>query len=296
MKEEMDFIKSSILAIEDFENVDPSLMTEINKNEEYRALFEECRSLSGIIKAAVPAPEKDGVTLHSAIMDRVNCGDIQPRYIRSSAYKFPFASVACLLAVAVVIFISKTNTFKYANDEALDYEAPNENTLLLADSYSTDAGDNAVYEECEQEAGENAATNARFNETQIIAKNDSDSSVSPRVFQSAPSFDRYTPEEYEYYVKDEQTSYAQVAETESVIFDAADKEAEKEKQELSEKTLSILEKAALLTDSNRISEQDILLLGEDAFCEFFESICESDDFSNLYTLENFKKFCETRKQ
>ena len=110
--ENTDFIRESILAIEDFDNVSHSLMEKINGNEEYRRLFEEYRELSALISESAPSPEKDGVTLHDAVMKRIKDGDTAPRYINTSKFKFPVATVASIAVMAAVVIIMKNGAFK----------------------------------------------------------------------------------------------------------------------------------------------------------------------------------------
>jgi len=104
---ELDLVREQILSIEDFDNIDPGLMEKINGNAEYRRLFEECRELSLLIAESAPAPVKDGVTLHDAVMNRVKDGDIAPRYINTSKFRFPFATVASLVVVVATVLIVK---------------------------------------------------------------------------------------------------------------------------------------------------------------------------------------------
>lgn len=133
--ENRDFVIERILSIEDFGNVDGKFMETIMADDEYRRIFEEYKEISELASECVPEPKKDGITLHDAVMKRVNDGDIAPRYINTGFGKrsFPFATVACLMIILAVVVVagitsrSRDNREVYMMNDAVSMQSSVEN-------------------------------------------------------------------------------------------------------------------------------------------------------------------------
>ena len=128
-KSRLEELKEEILSIEDFEKVDEGLMSEIGKNEELCRLFEEMKALSALVGDSAPSPMKDGVTLHDAVMKRIECGDTAPRYIYKR--KYPIATAACLLVCMAVVLVSRVGFGGFA--EKAEFDAASPETEMLSD-------------------------------------------------------------------------------------------------------------------------------------------------------------------
>lgn len=127
--ERIDFIKEKILQIEDFDKVDEELINEINSNPEYLRIFGEYKSLAELLHSSLPTPTKNKISLSESVVQRVKDGDTAPKYINSPGFRFPFATVACLLIVCVVLLTAKFAPEKYNKN----YDAQN---YMTAESYS----------------------------------------------------------------------------------------------------------------------------------------------------------------
>ncbi len=117
---DLDLIKEKILSLEDFQNVDSELMQIISQNEEYQRLFSEYKEISLLAKESAPAPQKNGVSLHNAVMNRVKNGDVAPKYINTSKFRFPFATVASVFVVVVVVWLMKSGVLPQNNKNLSD--------------------------------------------------------------------------------------------------------------------------------------------------------------------------------
>ncbi len=134
--ENRDFVIERILSIEDFGNVDGKFMETIMADDEYRRIFEEYKEISELASECVPEPKKDGITLHDAVMKRVNDGDIAPRYINTGfgKHRFPFATAACLMIILAVVVVagitsrSRDNREVYMMNDAVSMESSSENS------------------------------------------------------------------------------------------------------------------------------------------------------------------------
>lgn len=127
--ENLDFFKEKILQIEDYTQVDENLMSKISSNPEYLNLFKECKTLSDLIRDSVPSPTQNEVTLSDSVIKKIQNGDTAPKYINSHSFRFPFATVACLLIVCAVMFTSRYLPDKYSKN----HDAQNN---MAAESYS----------------------------------------------------------------------------------------------------------------------------------------------------------------
>ena len=141
--ENKDFVTEQILSIEDFDNVDENLMRMISENEEYRRIFEEYKEISALASQSIPEPKKDGVTLHDAVMKRVQSGDVAPRYTNTNSgkFRFPIATVASLvvvIAAAIVInnggFVKKASDVAIENAKVHESSAENNSSINVTDA------------------------------------------------------------------------------------------------------------------------------------------------------------------
>ncbi len=319
---DMDFIKQQILELEDFENISDTLKKAIEENDEYRTLYEECREMSERLRGACPEPEKDGIRLRDAIMSRVADGDTAPRYINTQSFRFPFATVACLAVFAVVVLVSKSGymqkNFSAESDNNINYSAMDiaydeDADEVIPEAAAGGAADTKAYndaeyqreavmfgaapkvqtEEAENEAAEEVIPEAE-NGVVFFEENQSTASDNGAYVQRTETtgYSVFSDElkdvtaDYDYKSKvTNDTCDAQAAEEEAV--------AEENAEELSEKALSyIAEAARLCKKDDIITKEQIILLGEENYIAFFESICENENFAELYTYENFKAFCE----
>ncbi len=175
-----DELKSEILSLEDFDSVDEGLMTEINKSEELCRLFEEMKALSALVGSSAPSPTKDGVTLHDAVMKRIECGDTAPRYIYKR--KYPIATAACLLVCMAVVLIARTGFGNFAEKEAFDAASPE--TALLSDGMENGAADYKFetfsFDEAADEEAPITADSVKFKSATVTAKGNAE-------FQAAPT-------------------------------------------------------------------------------------------------------------
>ena len=273
---EFDIVKQQILEIEDFENVDTALMEKIQQSEEYRILFEEIKNLSATIGNIAPSPEKDGESLHSAVMKRVKEGDIAPRYINTQSFRFPFATVACLCVVVAVVLMSKSGFMERKMSDNAEVEM------------------DAVYENGDGNAG------------------GADAKISNMYDYSYEVADReiaYDEAEEEAIVEEEK---AQEMRTETVRDDRVAEGAELKKKSEEQKADSyenedagytlepevilMLSKAEQLCGQKDVITAEIIVkLGAENYISFFESIAEKDNFKELYTPESFIAFCENKQ-
>lgn len=173
-------LKSEILSLEDFDSVDEGLMTEINKSEELCRLFEEMKALSALVGGSAPSPTKDGVTLHDAVMKRIEVGDTSPRYIYKR--KYPIATAACLLVCMAVVLIARNGFGNFAEKEAFDAAAPE--TALLSDGMENGAADYKFetfsFDEVADEEAPITADSVKFKSATVTAKGNAE-------FQAAPT-------------------------------------------------------------------------------------------------------------
>lgn len=311
---ELDFIKQQILEIEDFDNISDELKAQIESDDEYRALFESLREMSKTVASACPAPEKGGVSLRGAVMKRIEDGDTAPRYINTKSFGFPFATVACLAAFAVVVFISKSG-FMQKSFEAevaadMNYSVAEVSVENGIGAASGGAGGAAVYKSgsgTDEAAKEYVIFKGKATDRQ--AADEVPGGAMPREsvnaeFQAASS-DRAVAESgmeksrsdgeaatYNFSVFADELKAVREEAEEAVLDDADTADCEAESICLSEKALSCISAAAeLCGGENRITMEQILLLGEEEYIEFFESISGNEDFKELYSYENFRAFC-----
>ena len=284
-------IIEEILSIEDFENVNEELMEKINENEEYRKLFDELKTVSDLVKSSAPVPEKDGISLHDAVLGRVKNGDSLPKYINVRR-SYPIATAASLLVVCALVLFAKSGIAgKFANKsfDAASNESAHEvqDFEYFADTYTA------------AEGGDTGSNNLQSKETVMFSKKKSENGINIVSFDGKAVDDSLfdTADEYRY----SDNSVNDIAETEFFGF-AEETQIEAEEtpggENLANDTLSrevalaISRALELGADENAIRYEDILLLGEELYLEWFETICESPDFVNLYNYENFRLFCE----
>ncbi len=303
-------IKQQILEIEDFKNVDAELMREIESNDEYRMLFQQCRSLSETIGSMAPSPEKDGITLHDALMKRVKEGDIAPRYIKTNSFRFPFATVACLCVVVAVVLVSKSG---FLQSKMSDSAAPEEMNLqsdreMVYDGVTYFAGvaengnsnEDAKYTVVDESAMQDSAlSDYEAEEEYVVADDAAEGQTEPAYEGAAASKEKVVgqPE-----MESESLSDSVTAE-ESAEMKKAVERAKAEsasggdsgiaQYHVSQEVQIRLREAELMTGkADIITAYDIIDLGEENFVSFFDSISKKDNFSELYTLKNFKIYCE----
>ncbi len=296
-----DFIKQQILEIEDFDSISDELRKNIESNDEYRALFENLRKMSETVRGVCPSPEKDGISLRDAVMKRVSDGDTVPRYINTRSYRFPFATVACLAVFAAVVLMSRSGymqkNFTAENAADMNYSPANIKVTTGAGGAMLDAAGDYADEEAYDGKSKNgreivmfsAAPKAEMQETEDAiheAENTAsdDSAQVQRV--ETTTYSELSDEPKETQVVYDYNKY-------KVTNGTCDQAVtEKASVELSEKALLyIAEAETLCADGERITPEQIVLLGEEKYIEFFESISGSEDFSELYSYENFKAFC-----
>ncbi len=255
--ENKDFIRNKILEIEDFDNVDSTLLEKINEKEEYRALLDDCRKISQMVKDSAPIPEKDGVSLASVLAKRIHDGDTAPKYINTKRH-FPIATVACLAVAMVVVFVAKNGI----SDRGANFAPETEQDFSPCESSDvvTDMSENG------------AANSTTYNSLYFAASNKDSVSLDT---EEAAEDSREVPA-----VEEEKTKL-------NTVYTA--------KSELAEKMQSIDEiiqtaRQLLGIDVDIISKELITELGEEKYRAFFESL-QKENFKEQYTVENFRNYC-----
>lgn len=283
--ENRDFVVEQILSIEDFDNVDSNLLNIISENDEYRKIFDEYKELSALASECMPEPVKDGVTLCDAVMARVQKGDIAPRYINTNRFRFPVATVAGLIAVVAVVLVSR-NVLPFSKVENV-------------------AEDSAVYES-ENFDGANYVNNASFD---VVVTDDGKSDVEilsdlydceakdeevPKTARDVQAVleNGNVSEESEAQVNGS-VVYKSYSLAESVLSDSADVAIT---VNISDEVAERLEYAKLhgVPTEQLISAEQIAELGEQNFINWFDSIKDRADFTEVYSYSVFLDYCNPK--
>ena len=297
--ENKDFIIEQILSIEDFDNVDEKLAKIIADNDEYRRIFEEYKELSKLIAESAPVPEKDGVSLHNAVMDRVRSGDTAPKYINTSKFRFPIATVACLVLIAVTAFVAvnsngiNRNNMRDAETNGVfisenEKSAPSE---IMDTSFGILATDDMYYaDEEDAEEAELEAENMRVTtySTSVAQENSAPEAVSIKAKAEESTGDgkfKYSAGASQNVVFDD--AVLQDSLTESAIEEEASQEPD-----LTEIYSRMEYAKERVPAENLITSEKITELGQDKYILWFDSIVASPDFAELYSMESFIRYCE----
>lgn len=304
--ENKDFVIEQILSIEDFDNVDEKLAKIIADNDEYRRIFEEYKELSKLISESVPEPGKDGVSLYDAVMGRVRSGDTAPKYINTSKFRFPIATVACLVLIAVTAFvavnsngINRNNMRDQETNGAFVQENVKSAPMEIMDtSFGILATDDMCYadEEDEAEAEHSASGNAEnvFRDTKV-------------ALYSAPLSEEFSTVEYsendteaEEKTSDGGFKYSAIA-SQNAMYDNAVTQDSVTESSVEEETIKEADLAEIYSRmeyakervpaENLITLEKITELGQDKYILWFDSIVISPDFAELYSVESFTQYC-----
>lgn len=283
--ENKDFVVEQILSIEDFDNVDSNLLKIISENDEYRKIFDEYKELSALASECMPEPVKDGVTLCDAVMTRVQKGDIAPRYINTNKFRFPVATVASLIAVVAVVLVLRTglpfNKAENAVEDSVIYESENFDGANYVNNASfdvvvTDDGKSDVeilsdLYDCEANYEEVPKT-AR--DVQAVLENGNISEESEAQVNGSVVYKSYSL-------------------AESVLSDSADVVIT---GNISDEVAERLEYAKLhgVPTEQLISSEQIVVLGEQNFIEWFDSIKDRADFTEVYSYSVFLDYCNPK--
>lgn len=342
--ENNDLIKEKILSLEDFQNVDSELMQIISQNEEYQRLFLEYKEISRLAKESAPTPQKNGVSLRQAVMNRVKNGDVAPKYINTSKFRFPFATAASLCVVIAVVLLMKngylpqnskdlsninvtsqkstSQTESVADNSNNAYFAPNNSSQT--ESEETETGEQTdtfsvqthisnptddsgeifgksqtpqtfmVYDDSNVSNGSNNSESAKLQDSMEISKESEKSekeqsnselkSTAPASKSSAAGGGS-APNVRSHNAESDTLSITESA-GQNVENSAANQDSQNEEVQ---KLISL---AKELGATEVINSQLISALGEQKFVEWFQSISQSPNFNELYTSENFKKYCQ----
>lgn len=337
--ENNDLIKERILSLEDFQNVDSELMQIISQNEEYQRLFQEYKEISRLAKESAPLPQKNGISLHQAVMNRVKNGDIAPKYINTQKFRFPFATVASLCVVIAVVWLAKNGVFPQNNKNLSDINITSQKTVLQTESVADDQKitekslNNAYFapKNSSQTPNESATETAEISSDTTalpaaVSEESNTFSVNPHTSSQNTNYgensnNSHTPQTFQAF--DNSNEYNNSTEpqnpqkSESPKTQNSPEIAEKEQLKLksipptsnsssvgggstsksadNDEVQKIISLAKELGASEVIDSQLISTLGKQKFVEWFQSISQSQNFKELYTSENFKKYCENNQ-
>ena len=304
--ESKDFVIEQILSIENFECVPEKLTAEINSNEEYRRIFEEYKELSSLVSESAPIPEKDGVTLHDAVMNRIKDGDIAPRYNNTNTFRFPIATVASLaLIVAAALIIGKGGS--------LSGRLEADNFAPMAETEMKDVSDTEfVYLENTRFSVLGGGASKKSDDGISIAAASEESLEAPAEAYAEPDSATNGVVERGTEITEGVTTYSVVTDSvseEKIMFksagtpkaeaeaspamEEATEEAEEEAVTFDSEITSRMKYASTVVPAERlITEEQILSLGRDHYIEWFDSIKNRSDFADIYSCEAFKAYCE----
>ena len=280
--ENKEFIMGAILSIEDFNNVDPKLMSIINSNAEYRRIFEEYKEVSALTSECVPAPKKNGVSLHDAVMARVRNGDTAPRYINTSAsgrkFMFSIATAASFAIVLVVAIIAVTATrtngrndhgsawgYK-AHDESVQYSQKMPSAFMPAP-----ASGGATY---------NEKVASPYSGPEEARMESAEEEYCDTAYEGAATYDAKDDSENTTVLNGH--SYASNVSSDSISIEITDDDIASR--------LAIAESRGI-SDEVRITEEDVEAYGRDNFVAWFDSIAEEENFTVLYGKKQFIRYC-----
>lgn len=310
-----DFVIEAILSIEDFDNVDEKLMETINSNSEYRRIFEEYKEISALTSECVPKAEKGGVTLHDAVMDRVRNGDTAPKYINTAAdrrFRFPVATVASLAIVLVAAVIaSNASKLNRGYDAAENFMSYDSNSIEDSGSIlSKTKGEEFKYAPTRKEsisASEAVADEDDYGFVAYSANDEKEEAVTEKYIEVTDNYSNYSiiPETGIVVSDDVQNVRTQPAagNADTAINDSAVTGGEKKKSELQNESESETdidaEIASRLEFANKhsISEESIITVedieayGKESFIAWFDSIADSEKFTELYSKKQFIRYC-----
>ena len=315
--ENRDFVIEQILSLEDFENVDKNLMDKINGNDEYRRLFGKCREVSRLTRESIPEPEKDGVRLCDAVMDRVRSGDTAPRYVNVSAdkkFRFPVATAASLIIILAVVVIARmtsgvqqmadVNSFslesktaeKASEPAAGGYIDENGAAFMAAPQAVTGAAEESVddgYAADEEVAEPEEAASGRKSWLRFKDYGFTEDAAEAYVEEAASEQEA----DYESEKKAEvQQSETEVYNSASDVSAGAALEVELSEEEIHDEILGILEEmdGYGIEESRRITLQDIDRYGRENFLEWYYGIRGQEDFIGAYGIDEFILYCESK--
>lgn len=279
--ENKEFIIESILSIEDFNDVDPEFMSVINSNAEYRRIFDEYKEISDLASKCVPAPKKNGVSLHDAVMTRVKNGDTAPRYLNTSSsgrkFMFPVATAASFVIVLAVAIIA-SNTIRMNNNNAsgssqefVAYDdslsqiqtIPNGTLMPAHGGTANDKKSAAPY--C---APEEARMEAETEDYDYAAFDDEIQCEVTAASENAAVLKKH--------------SYAKDVSTDSISIEITDDDIASR--------LAIAESRGV-SDEDRITEEDVEAYGRENFVAWFDSIADAENFTELYGKKQFIRYC-----
>lgn len=320
--ENNDFVIERILSVEDFENVDEDLMKLIDGNDEYRRIFEEYREISRLTKECVPEPEKDGVSLCKAVMDRVSKGDVAPRYLNVKGFRFPFTAAACIIVVFAALVVMRNGNFgrKFdngANESSFDAEYKADTAedgisdmqfgvMRTSECPETEFGYVENEEVCDGDAANGSgggfamySYSAETDDVTDDAAYEESADCKNGFFSAAPSDDGNAALEIaeevisdgteDKFLRKEDASADGVSGVQSVI--AEDELRDSSLCEAVLECMRYAEKCGVPTE--RLFGADVILVyGEDLYIEWFDSIKDKDNFYELYCIEEFSAYCE----
>ncbi|MBR5307207.1 MAG: hypothetical protein IKU43_00420 [Clostridia bacterium] len=297
--ESKDFVIEQILSIENFECVPEKLMAEINSNEEYRRIFEEYKELSSLVSESAPIPEKDGVTLHDAVMNRIKDGDIAPRYISAGGFRFPVATVASLAVIVVAALIigkggipgGRLDADNFAPMEKAEMRSVNDEEFAYVENTSFSVFGGALSKQSDDGVGiaviseeAPAETEAAFDGEEITEGVVNYSVVTDSVSEEKITFKSSGMKKAE-------------AEASPAFEESASEECEEEAESASIESqieLKMAYASALVPEQGLITKEQILELGAERYIEWFDGIMARADFVDAYSYEAFKAYCESK--